>query len=676
MKILAACALAAVAAASPAGKVGVDVAGMDRAVVPGVDFFAYANGGWLKKTGIPPDRASYGTGAIVSELTERRTQELIQDTATGNAKAGSEARKVGDYYTTFMNETAIETAGIRPLKPQLDRIAAIKDRVGLARCLGSTLRADVDAMNSTNLYTDNLFGLWVAQDLDDPTHNVPFLLQGGLGMPDRDYYLDPSPKMAEIRTKYRAHIAAVFKLARFADGDARAARVFDLETRIAQVHASREESGHVKKGNNHWSRAELAARAPGLDWEVYLAAAGLDRAPTFVVWQPAAATGIAALVGSKPLDAWQDYLAFHAVEHMAAYLPKAFVEESFAFHETAISGVTRLRDRWKRAVDDTSHVLGEAVGKMYVAKYFSADEKARAREMVANILIAFGKRIDRLAWMSAETKAKAKAKLAVLKVGVGYPDRWRDYSGLEVVRGDAFGNAQRAEMFELMRNLAKLAQPVNRSEWVMNPQLVNAVNLPAMNAMNFPAAILQPPYFDPNRPIAMDYGAIGAVIGHEISHSFDDEGALFDATGKLSNWWTPSDFQHFESASAALVAQYDAYRPFPDVALNGKQTLGENIADVAGLAAAYDAYKLALGNADAPIVDGLSGDQQFFISFAQSWRRKSREPALRQQVVVDAHAPAPYRAVTVRNIDAWYAAFDVKPGQALYLDPKDRVRIW
>ena len=675
MKLLVSVVLAALVAA-PAGKPGVDLAGLDRSVVPGLDFFAYANGGWIKRTAIPADLASYGTGAIVSELTQRRTVELIQNAAKTYAPERSEQRKVGDYYTTFMNEAAIEKAGLRPLKPKLDRIAAIKDRRELASVLGSTLRADVDAFNSTNLYTANLFGLWVAQDLNDPSRYAPFLLQGGLDMPDRDYYLDASPKMAEIRAKYQAHIARVLELALVPDAKGKAARVFDLEKSIAEVHASREESGHVVKGNNHWSRETFPARAPGLDWEAYFAAAGLAGAPTFVVWQPRAAAGIAALASSQPLPVWQDYLTFHAIEHASTFLPKAFVDEAFAFHGTAVQGVTQLRDRWKRGVAATSDALGEAVGKLYVNKYFSAGEKARARTMVANILAAFGKRIDQLAWMAPETKAKAKAKLAVLKVGVGYPDTWRDYSGLAVVGGDALGNAERAELFELAHALSKLGRPVDRSEWVMNPQLVNAVNLPAMNAMNFPAAILQPPYFDPNRPVAMDYGAIGAVIGHEISHSFDDEGALFDAEGRLNNWWTPEDFRHFEAATAVLAAQYDAYRPFPDLALNGKLTLGENIADVAGLAAAYDAYKLSLGGEPAPIVDGFSGDQQFFISFAQSWRRKAREAALRQQVVVDAHAPAQYRAATVRNLDAWYSAFDVKPGQALYLDPASRVRIW
>jgi len=335
-----------------------------------------------------------------------------------------------------------------------------------------------------------------------------------------------------------------------------------------------------------------------------------------------------------------------------------------------------LCERWKRAVDATSGALGEAVGKLYVTRYFPASEKARAEAMVANELAAFARRIDNLAWMAPATKAKAKAKLAALKVGVGYPDKWRDYGKLEVVRGDAYGNAQRAQLFDYHRNLDKLGHPVDRGEWVMNPQLVNAVNLPAMNALNFPAAILQPPYFDPSRPIVMDYGATGSVIGHEISHSFDDQGALFDATGRLANWWTPEDFAHFKASSAQLIKQYDAYRPFPDLAVNGTLTVSENIADVAGLAAAYDAYRLAAGGKEAPAVQGLTGDQQFFVSFAQGWRRKAREPAVRRQILTNGHSPAEYRADTVRNLDAWYPAFGVKPGDALYLAPADRVRVW
>ena len=654
---------------------GLDVAGMDRSVAPGDDFFRYANGTWLEHTQIPPDRSSWGTGEELTELTAKRTAELIRRAGTA-AAAGTEARKITDYYASFMDEAAIERLGLKPLESGLRSIDAINDRSALARALGRTLRADVDVLNATNLYTDNLFGLWVAQDLDDPTRYSPFLLQGGLGMPDRDYYLNPSQKMADIRAKYQAHIAAVLTLAHVAEPAGRAARIFALEHSLAEAHWSRAQSEDVLKGNNHWAVAEFGQRAPGLDWPAFFAAAGLVRADTFVVWQPSAVTGIAALTASVPLETWKDYLRFRLIERNSPYLPRAFVDEHFAFHGRVLSGTPQLRPRWKRAVQETNDALGEAVGKLYVARYFPPAEKARAEAMVQKLLAAFATRIDRLDWMAPETRARAKAKLATLKVGVGYPDRWRDYSALEVVRGDALGNARRAQLFEYHRNLGKLGRPVDRGEWVMNPQLVNAVNLPAMNALNFPAAILQPPYFDPGRDPVMDYGATGAVIGHEISHSFDDQGALFDASGRLRNWWTKDDFAHFEAAGRRLVAQFDAYRPFPDIHVNGQQTLSENIADVAGLSVAHDAWKLTLNGKPAPGAAGFSGEQLFFLSFAQSWRQKMREAELRRRVVIDSHAPAQFRAVTVRNLDAWYDAFAVRPGQKLFLAPGERVRVW
>ena len=663
----------AAAAAAPSG---IDVAGMDKSVAPGDDFFSYANGAWMKTAEIPPDRSSYGIGAILDELTTKRTQELITSPANASAPAGSDARKIGDYYASFLDEATIEKKGLAPLEPTLQRIAAIKDAAGLATYLGTTLRADVDVLNNTNYDTDNFFGLWVAQDLSDPTRYSPFLLQGGLNMPDRDYYLDPSARMADIRTKYQAHIAAMLGDAGVADAAAKAPRIFDLEKRIAQAHATRVETEDVQKGNNHWKRSEFQKRAPGLDWAAFFAAAGLDKEETFVVWQPKAFTAMAALVRSVPLATWKDYLTFHAIGHVAGVLPKKFVDESFAFYGKTINGTPKLRDRWKRAVAATDHALGEAVGKLYVEKYFPPSEKARAEAMVKNILAAFAKRIDKLEWMAPATKEKAKAKLAALKVGVGYPDKWRDYSALEVVRGDAFGNAERAQLFEYKRNLAKLGKPVDRGEWVMNPHLVNAVNLPAMNALNFPAAILQPPFFDPKRAEVMDYGATGSVIGHEISHSFDVQGALFDATGRLQNWWTKEDFAHFKAAAEKLEKQFDAYKPFPDAHVNGKLTSGENIADVAGLSAAYDAYRISLGGKEAPEAQGLTGDQQFFVSFAQSWRTKIREAAARARLLTDVHAPAEYRADTVRNLDPWYTAFAVKPGQKLYLAADERVRMW
>jgi putative endopeptidase len=650
--------------------------GLDRSVAPGDDFFGYANGAWMKATEIPADRSTWGTSAIIAERTAQRTRDLITEATKTDAPAGSDARKVGDYYASFMDEEAIEKKGLGVLSPTLDAIKAIKDPASLARFLGGTLRADVDVLNATKLETDNLFGLWVAQDLDDPTHYSAFLLQGGLEMPDRDYYLSKEPRMAEIRAKYRTHVAAMLKLANVPDPDAKAAKVVDLETKIAETHATREETEDVLKGNNHWTKAQLLSRAPGLDWNAFLGAAELDKQAAFVVWHPKALTGISALVKKEPLDTWKAFLTFHALERTASYLPKALSDEAFAFHGKTLAGIPQRAERWKRAMAETDAALGQVVGKLYVAKYFPPSEKARAEQMVKNIIAAFARRIDGLEWMAPKTKEQAKAKLAALKVGIGYPDSWRDYSSLEVVRGDAFGNAERAEKFEYRRNLNKLGKPVDRSEWVMNPQLVNAVNLPAMNALNFPAAILQPPDFDPNRPSVMDYGSAGATIGHEICHSFDDTGALFDATGKLRNWWSEEDFAHFRASSAAMVAQFDAYRPFPDVHVNGKQTVSENIADVAGLKAAYDAYRMAYGGKEAETIDGFTGDQQFFLSFAHGWRSKIREPALRQRLVTDVHAPAEYRADTVRNIDAWYTAFDVKPGQKLHLKPEARVRVY
>ena len=563
-----------------------------------------------------------------------------------------------------------------PLAPLLKEIDGLEDRTALARALGATLRTDVDVLNNTELHTANLFGLWVAQDLSDPTRYSPFLLQGGLGMPDRDYYLNPSQKMADIRTQYQAHIAAVLALGHIGDGEQKAARIFELERRIAEVHVSRAESEEVLKGNNHWSAAEFAQRAPGLEWPAFFDAAGLGRQGEFVVWQPGAVTGISALTASVPLETWKDYLRFHLIESHSGFLPKAFVAEHFDFHHRVLSGTPQQQPRWKRAVEETNDALGMAVGKLYVARYFPPEEKARAEAMVQNLIAAFAVRIDRLEWMAPETRAKAKAKLATLKVGVGYPDHWRDYSGLEVVRGDAFGNARRAQLFDYHWNLEKLGRPVDRGEWAMNPQLVNAVNLPAMNALNFPAAIMQPPNFDPQRDAVMDYGAIGAVIGHEISHSFDDQGALFDASGKLQNWWTKEDFAHFEAAGKRLAEQFDEYHPFPDIHVNGRQTLSENIADVAGLAVSLDAWRLTLHGRPPPSQAGFSAEQLFFLAYAQSWRHKIREPELRRRIVIDGHAPAEYRADTVRNLDPWYDAFPVVPGQKLYLTPADRVRVW
>ena len=654
---------------------GLDFSAIDRSVAPGDDFFRYANGAWLKKAVIPPDRSTWGNTGVVIERTDKRVAELIQS-AGKSTGSSADGRKVAVYYAAYMNEAQIESAGLRPLQPGLGRITAISDRKALAQALGATLRADVDVLNNTQLHTENLLGLWVAQDLSDPHRYSPFLLQGGLVLPDRDYYLDPSPRMAAIRRQYRAHIVRVLKLARIEQPEARAARILDLEQRIARVHWTRADTEQVLKGNNHWSAAQFAQRAPGLDWTAFFGATGLDRQQQFVVWQPSAVTGIAALVGSEPLENWKDWLRFHLLERASPYLPKAFVQEHFDFHGRILSGIPQMPARWQDAVAATNDALGEVVGKLYVERYFPPSEKARAEAMVRNLVAAFAVRIDRLEWMTPATRARAKAKLATLKVGVGYPDHWRSFAGLDVRPDDALGNAERAERFQLAFNLAKLGAPVDRSEWAMLPQEVDAVNLPAMNALNFPAGILQPPFFNPQRPAAMDYGDTGATIGHEISHSFDDQGALFDATGKLQNWWTPADFAHFQAAGRRLAEQYDAYRPFADIHVDGAQTLSENIADLAGLAVAYEAWRLTLHGASAAGAAGFSPEQLFFLSYAQSWQEKIREAALRRQIVTDGHAPAEYRADTVRNLDPWYTAFGVQPGAKLYLSPADRVRVW
>lgn len=667
-----------VASALPAASTGraVDVAAMDRSKRPGDDFYAYANGTFLRDAVIPPDRASTGSFLRVFEVVEGRTRALVEEAAGSQAAAGSDAWKVGALYRAFMDQAAIEARGLDPVRPELARIAALKDSRALAAHLGGLVRADVDAINCTNPTTDRPLGLWVEQDLNEPRRTTAYLMQGGLGLPDRAYYLEEGPRFVELRTKYQEHLATMLSLAGLKDAPARAARVVAFETKLARTHASREDTGDVQKGNNPVTRAQLEAKAKGLDWKAFLGAAGLERQPAFILWQPSAVVGLAALVKSEPLGTWRDYLTARALERAAPFLPKAFDDASFAFHGTVLNGTPEQSARWKRALAVVDGALGEVVGRLYVAKHFPPEAKAEVKAMVENVRAAFGRRIDALDWMSAPTKARAKEKLAILEVGIGYPDRWRDFSGLELVEGDLVGNVERAGLFQYKEALAKLGKQPDRGEWCMLPHTVNAVNLPVRNALNFPAGFMEPPFYDRSASLAAKYAAVGAVIGHEVSHSFDDQGAQFDAEGRLRSWWTPEDLAHFQAAGEKLVAQYSGYRPFPDLAVNGKLTLGENIADLAGLAAAYDGWRAALGSAPAPILDGLTGEQQFFVSYAQTWQSKAREESLRRRIATDGHAPGPYRALTVRNLDAWYAAFGVQPGQALYLAPEERVRVW
>jgi len=641
-----------------------------QSVLPGDDFYQYVNGAWMNATEIPADRSSWGAFAVLAEDTNARLVKLVEAIAADRAASGDN-RRVGDFYAAYMDEAGIEAKGIAPLQPMLKAIEAIKDKTALAHALGDTLRADVDPLNATNFSTENLFGLWIAQNLNDPSHYMPYLLQGGLGLPDRAYYLSDNAHMAELRAKYQEHIAATFKLAGVNDAETRATRVFELEKKIAATHATREDSEDVLKANNTWSAKDFAAKAPGLDWKAFFASAGLGNQKTFMIWHPSAVTGEAKLVADTDLASWKDYLSFHLINHSSHLLPKAFVDQHFAFYGKALSGTPQLSPRWKRGLAATDAALSEPVGHLYVEKYFPAADKVRVQKMVDNIIAAFSRRIEKLDWMAPSTRAQAQAKLKTLYVGVAYPDKWASYEGLKVSPTDALGNAMRAERFHLAQERAKLGKPVDRTEWAMPPQLVNAVNMPLQNAINFPAAILQPPFYDPKAADAINYGAIGSVIGHEISHSFDDEGAQFDSTGRLRNWWTADDSAHFKTSAGALAAQFSAYKPFPDLNVNGQQTLSENLADLAGLNAALDAYHASL--------DGKAtqeDDRQFFIGYAASRRTKTREAALRRQVVTDGHAPSVYRTATVRNLDAWYQAFDVQPGQALYLAPADRVSMW
>jgi len=655
---------------------GVDLAGIDHSVKPGDDFDGYANGTWRKTAVIPADRASTGIFLQVFEKAEQRNAELIKAAAASKAPTGSNERKIADYYAAYMDQASIDAHGLRPLRPQLRRIDAIRTRSDLASVLGSQLRADVDPINATNFSTEHLFGLFVTQGLEDPSHNVAYLLQGGLGMPNRDYYLDPDKDMAGFRAKYQTYIATQLEEAGVVDADTKAKAIFDLETKMAKAQESLVDSEDVHKANNPWSMADFASKAPGLDWATYFQAAGLDTQKQIVAWQPRAITGLAALVTSEPLDTWKAYLAFHTINHSAGMLPQAFADASFEFYGHTLQGTPKQRDRWKRAIGAVNNDLGDAVGQIYVKKYFPASSKVQVQKMVSNILAAFADRVDALDWMTPATKQKAKAKIATVRVGVGYPETWRNYADLEIRPDDAVGNHLRAEEHEYQHQLAKLGQPVDKGEWWMTPQTVNAVNLPLQNALNFPAAILEAPFFDPKADAAANYGSIGAVIGHEISHSFDNTGADFDADGRMANWWTPEDEAHFKAAGQKLVAQYSAYEPLPGLHLNGQQTLGENIADVSGLTISWLAYHKSLGGKPAPVIDGLTGDQRFFLAFAQSWREKTRDAALRAQVISDGHSPGNFRAETVRNLDAWYDAFSPKPGEKLYLAPKDRVKIW
>ena len=646
---------------------------MDRSIKPGDDFYHYANGGWLRSVTIPGGQTSYDTRAILKEKTGQQVRDLIQDAAAGQQVGGSVKQKVGDYYASFVDEKGIEARGLAPLAADMAMIAAITNKASLSAYLGTTLDTEVDGLTSNS---DHIFGVWVNQSFQESEHYVFHLLQGGLRMPDRDDYLDPSPKMVELRALYRAHIAAILKLAGVADSEAKAGRILALEIRIAQAHAPDSDGVDVFKQNNPWKRADFAAKAPGMDWNAYFKSAGVSEQPEFIVWQPSAVTGISALVGSEDIDLWKDYLRFHLVEHYSSVLPKSVGTEDFGFYGTILSGVQQPPGRSESAIVATNAALGQAVGQLYTQRYFSPEAKAKAEAMVADLITAYRARISNLTWMSPQTKEKALAKLAALRIGVGYPDKWIDYSTLEIVRGDAFGNMRRAEAFNRASNLAKLKGPADPGEWRIDPQIVGAIIVFTPNTETFSAGLLQLPFFDSDGDAASNYGSAGAGIAHEISHSFDELGNIYDAQGRIGNWWTAEDTANYHAATAKLATQFDSYCPFSDLCVNGKQVLNENIADLAGLRTAHDAYVLSLKGKSDVEIGGLSGEQRFFLAYSQRWRKIQSEAALRRQITTDTHAPGEYRSDTVRNVEAWYKAYGIAPGDKLYLKPEDRAGIW
>ena len=638
------------------GTWGVDLAARDTNVKPGDDFDRYANGGWFARTEIPADQASAGVDYDVYNLTQRQLGQLV----TG-APATSQ---VGGLYQSFMDEKRVDALGARPLMADVDAVAAIKDKSAMARFMGSTQGTFGATIVSGGPYADT----------NDPTVNVLWLGQAGLGLPERDYYLNDSFKTQ--RDAYRAYIVRTMKMVGNAAPEKAADAIMAFETEIARVSWAIADRRDIGKINNPMSSDELAAFAPGLDWKAWFEGAGIGPQKRIIVNENTAVRDIAALYARTPLDTIKLWQQFHIADNAAPYLSKAFVDSRFEYTKV-LSGVGELRPRWKRGLTLVDGSLGELVGETYARQYFPASAKAKMEALVANLKLAMGDRIRSNSWMAPETKAAALDKLAKMDVMVGYPDKWRDYSGLKIDPTDLYGNVKRSAAFEYAYSLSDLNKPVDRKKWSMNPQEVNAYNGGLENKIVFPAGILQAPYFSESVDDAVNYGAIGAVIGHEISHGFDDQGRKIDANGAVRDWWTAADAARFEAQAKAFGAQYATYEAAPGAFINPDLTMGENIADLAGLEIAYDAYHRSLGGKEAPVIDGLTGDQRFFLAFAQAWRDKAREDSIKQQVASDEHAPARWRIIgPVRNVDAWYKAFNVTPDNKYYLKPEARTRIW
>ncbi len=647
------------------GTWGVDLTALDRSVRPGDDFWHYVNGGWDKRTEIAADRTSAGAGVLLVDEAERQVRAIVEDLARNPAASGQVGRQVGDFYASWMDQAGIEARGTAPLKPYLDRIAGISSRTDLIRAFAAPgVTAPV--------------GVGITPDPADPARYIAGAGQGGLGLPNRDYYLLTGDKYDAIRAAYRAYIVKLHQLAGIPDAEAKADRIIALETALAKIQWDPARQRDIKQIYNPMNRAQLAELAPQFEWPAYLEAAGLGGIETVIAQEKSAITETGRMLDSVPLSTWKEYLAFHFIRTHANALPKAIDDANFDFYGKTLRGQPQQRDRWKRGVQLINNTLGEAVGRIYVERHYPPESDRQMAELIANLRAGLEARIAASPWMDDATKAQARAKLAAFDPRIGHPGKYIDYSALRVDRNDLLGNIVRSEEFDWNLQLSRLGKPVDRSLWDMTPQTVNAYYNPLMNQITFPAAILQPPYFDPAADPAVNYGAIGAIIGHEIGHGFDDQGRQFDPSGRIRDWWTPQSASQFETRADAFGKQYDQYEPIPGTKINGKLTMGENIGDLGGLEMAYAAYRRYVAQHGEPrVIDGLTGDQRFFIAYGQSWQSKVREGALRERLLSDPHSPPEYRVNgVVRNVDAWYKAFNVQPGDKMYLPPEQRVHIW
>ncbi|MGH8267431.1 MAG: M13 family metallopeptidase [Steroidobacteraceae bacterium] len=647
------------------GPWGLDLTARDPGVKPGDDFYRYADGHWLDTHTIPPDRSRWGSFDQLQARSEQQVRAIIE-ALPADASAGSTAQKVGDYYRAYLDTEAIEHAGLSPAQAGLDAIAAARTHEDLGRLMG---RPDLGLTAPLRLLLNT--------DQKDPDRYITYVTQSGLGMPDRDYYLKDDPVYVGLRAKYQTHVERMLSLAGDANAAAEAHSILELETRIAQLHWPAARRRERDLTYNLRTRTELEQLTPGFPWAALLTADGLAGQQQFVVREVDAVSGLGKLFPSVPVERWRPYFRYHYLALVAEVLPKAFDDEAFDFYGRTLNGQQQQKDRWKRAVASVDQDLGEAVGELYVQRYFPPASRQKVLDLVENLRASYAERIAQEPWMTPATKKVALQKLAAFHPKIGYPDRWRDYSALSVVKGDAFGNATRGAVFEWNRRVKRMGGPTDRGEWGMTPQTINAYYNATFNEVVFPAAILQPPFFDPNADPAVNYGGIGGVIGHEMGHGFDDQGSKSDAHGVLHTWWQPEDTLAFKKRVDSLAAQYDGYTVLPGLNINGRLTLGENIGDLGGLSVSYEAYHRALHGKPAPVLDGLTGDQRYFLSWAQVWQEVTRDERLRTQVTSNPHSPAKFRVNgVVRNVDAWYRAFDVQPGEKLYLAPQERVHIW